>query len=405
MIRFLWVFGLLALNTVLAAEPVEETYFWKEIVPDASFRMYLASEDVVVCYAGRVSQKDFFVLTRSKETFSIRRVAIAGWPEKPHELAPGVPVISSISDIVTDKDGSDVRVAWLQSVDNIYTIRTLTIGSNGGIAQDEIKTFPKNEPVFRLQMHALEPGDLLFFYVYYSEKYLSPISDTGDIAKIWALRWRAGKSEFDQQLSARGQVQNSEYQLRRLTDKTVDLAWTEDRHGVFGYRHRFGTGRLTLTPERPRFQEIAHVSPLKDDESRRVESITLEPIAADDKGNSLPVISIRQSTPTQDSQPYRIFSLEGAALSDFNGPRSSQPMSYDDKTRLWRYLDRPLYRGSKPTPGEQQIHWTDFGRRRWTEKIVLQTEKVAHLIQAPGDCFYWLEGVGDSIKLKKACRH
>ena len=52
--------GVLALATAFAAGVVDESYFWTKIVPDANYRMYLAGEDAVLCYAARAAPKEFF---------------------------------------------------------------------------------------------------------------------------------------------------------------------------------------------------------------------------------------------------------------------------------------------------------------------------------------------------------
>lgn len=398
----------LVATAATGAERLDGSYFWKTIAPGASHETFLLNEDTVVCYSRAAAPADFVVLVRSGDSFAASRVPVPDFPQELRKSAKSERR-SVVGNVSAGVEGRNVWIAWNQVVGGVTRIHALRVAPGGDAIHYEIKAFPPYKPVFNLRMHVLDDGSLLLFYVHHSEEYFSPVSDTGDIAKIWATRWRQGKIEFDRQLSASGRVENHDYQVRKAGPGSFDLAWTEDRRGIFGYRHRLGTGRLVLAPGGPAFDEVAHVSPLTSEEGREVALMTLRPLAADAKGNSRPVISmnLRSDAPlgTVKSSPhYRVFEMNGNPVQDFEPPRRADAVSFDEKSRLWRYVDRPLYQGTQPASGEFQVRWTDFAGRESAGKFAFPRDRALHVLQPPGDCFYWLEGEGDKIKLRKVCR-
>ncbi len=398
----------LVATSATGAQLLDGSYFWNTIAPGAGHETFLLNEDTVVSYSRAAAPADFVVLVRSGDSFVVNRVPVPDFPQELRESAKPERR-SVVGDVSAGVEGRNVWIAWNQVVGGITKIHALRVTPGGDATHYEIKAFPQYKPVFNLRMRVMDDGSLLIFYVYHSEEYFSPVSDTGDIAKIWATHWRQGKVLFDRQLSGTGRVENHNYQVRKTARDSFDLAWTEDRRGLFGFRHRFATGRLTLTANGSAFDEVAHVSPLTSEEGRAVQLVTLHPFATDAKGNSRPVISMilrtgAASATVKSSPHYRVFEMNGNPVQDFEPQQRADSVSFDEKSRLWRYIDRPLYQGTRPVSGDFQVRWTDFAGHEWAGKFTFPRDRALHLLQPPGDCFYWLEGEGEHIRLRKVCR-
>jgi hypothetical protein len=100
------------------------------------------------------------------------------------------------------------------------------------------------------------------------------------------------------------------------------------------------------------------------------------------------------------STVFRVFGLQGQLVRDFIVPSNPPSISFDMTTRLWRYLNAPLERSNKRT----KVTWTDFSGREWTQTVAPESQYFAPVVQAAGDCFYWLEGSNATVTLAKTCR-
>jgi len=304
-------------------------------------------------------------------------------------------------DLSAHKDDADnLLISWTYDRNSVQSINLLRVKPGGEVKHHLVKEFKPYDPIFTLRMFVVEPDFVQFFYTNYSEKYFSPISDTGSIEKLWTLGWREGRVVFDTQLSETGHVHTTQYDVSAMKHGQFDVVWTERRIGsFFGPRPKFKVGSVIHDGEKPRLRTSAEISIDKWDAKDRL----IFPVAVSNGKDGIKAIAAiyggKKGTVFMKVDAGGKMSgevpIEGDEVSD---------LVYDAQTGLFRYVKGRLQGFLGPPAAiRAEVHWTDFRGSEWVEKLEARTGSIFP-VQGAGDCFYWLQPERKTFLLLKKCR-
>lgn len=300
-----------------------------------------------------------------------------------------------------EDDSGNIVIAWQYRRDVIDSINLLYVLPDGRVQHHTIKTFEPRHGFFDLRAYLVGPKFVQFFYTYYSEKYFSPISDTGSIQKLWTLGWRDGETVFDAQVSERGHVHTTRYDAAYRGEGKFDMAWLEERIGAFlGPRRKFKVGVVFRDQDVPRLKEASE-TPI---EQLEKQDKLITPVMAPSTGQGFSALaSISNSN---DGVVYKKLDSHGKVIGDYRvqGDVVTE-FGYDSGTPpLFRYVKGRLTHFLQPPPSiKAELHWTNFGDRDSVVQLdvpfgsIFPKQKVAN-------CFYWLQPARDGMGISKKCR-
>lgn len=307
----------------------------------------------------------------------------------------------SIWDLDAQRDAAgDILVTWRHELPSTQSIRVLSLKSDGTIVPYVVKEFPKFDSFFALRAFVIDAVSLQFFYTSYSEKYFSPIADVGSIEKLWTLGWRERKTVFDLQLSEKGRIHTTRYDVFYRGSEAFDIAWTEQRIGsLLGPGRTFKIGMILNDKGKPKLTEVASV-PI--DEWVKKGQMVAPIVVRSRKGDLEGIAEIASG---KSGTVYKQIDSAGMvrdALTVRDGEAGQ--FAFDAHTGLFRYVAGALTGFLKPPRSiKAEVHWGDFEGHQWTQGLEIPGNGI-FLNQRAGECFYWLEPNAKGLELRKKCR-
>lgn len=352
----------------------------------------VARADSVVCYMPYT--REMYLLRTGEGSISSR--LLVSLP-----AADPLPMLGHVDtylwDLSAHDDGAgNLLIAWQYDRNHIQSLNLLRLDRVGEVHHHVVKEFKRYDPFFSLRTVVVDPNYVQFFYTNYSERYFSPVSDTGSIEKLWTLGWREGRVVFDTQLSESGRVHTTQYDVSPEKHGEFAIVWTERSIGsLFGPRPKLKVGTVTTHADKPLLTSSAEIS--IDSKDR------IYPLAVSNGKGGVKAVAVKYA------------GTKGAAFREVlsNGKVSDEVsiaggeisyLVYDPQTALFRYVKGSIEGFLRPPPSiKAEVHWTDFHGRQWIERLVARTGSIFPA-QGAGDCYYWLQPEADTFLLLKRCR-
>lgn len=356
----------------------------------------IAGAESVVCYMPYT--REIYQLQARKNTISPRLLITL-------PAADPLPYFGYVDTYLWDLSAQDDRAAnllisWRYDRNSIESINLLRVDRRGEVKHHVVKEFKPHDPFFSLRTFVVEPDFVQFFYTNYSEKYFSPISDTGSIEKFWTLGWREGRIVFDTQLSERSRMHTTHYDVSHRDQGQFDVVWTERRIGsFFGPNRKLKIGSVTNNGDKPRLHVSAEISI---DQWKDKDELIL-PIAVPNGKESINAMAaiyrgkkgVAYMTVHSSGKVSGPIGIEGDDISD---------LAYDARTGFFRYVKGRLHGFLRPPAIiKAEVHWTDFRGSEWVEQLLAPIGSIFP-DQGAGDCFYWLQPEPETFLLLKKCR-